>query len=102
MTWGTGGTREVSAEFRRNRPRALERDKYQCQLRYDVCTTRAVEVDHIRNHAREGGDELANLQSVCAACHQVKTAEEARIARAQIKRDARHPDSLRPHPGYVR
>ncbi|WP_109523681.1 MULTISPECIES: HNH endonuclease [Nocardia] len=102
MTWGTGGTRTVTAEYRHNRALALERDKQTCQLGFDDCTGHATEVDHILNFARQGGDDLANLQSVCAPCHAIKTAEEARIARAEMKKAARHPDSLRPHPGYVR
>ncbi|MGS2809409.1 HNH endonuclease [Nocardia sp. MW-W600-9] len=101
MAWGTGGTRKVSAEFRRNRPIVLARDAFQCQLRWQGCTATAVEVDHRRNFARGGTDDLDNLQSVCAACHKRKTGREAAAARAELRRAARHPDSLRKHPGYV-
>ncbi|WP_331713400.1 HNH endonuclease [Nocardia terpenica] len=65
-----------------------------------MCVGRATEVDHIVNFARHGSDEIDNLQAVCAPCHRVKTARESAEARAASRLAARHPDSLRKHPGY--
>ena len=101
MTWESGGTRQVSPEFRRNRPLVLERDKRICQLTWRGCINVATEVDHKRNFARGGKDSMDNLQAVCVECHKRKTAVEARASREKAKRDAKHPDSLRKHPGYL-
>lgn len=100
VAWGSGGTRQVSAEFRRNRLPVMQRDGFTCQLRYRGCTVDAEDVDHRDNFARGGLDVAENLQAVCRACHKVKTGRESAEARAELKRAARHPDSLRSHPGY--
>ncbi|MFC9995737.1 HNH endonuclease [Nocardia sp. NPDC127526] len=100
VAWGSRGTRDVGAEYRRNRPDVLERDEFQCQLRFSVCVGRATEVDHIQNFARQGSDAMTNLQAVCGPCHRAKTARESAEAKAASKEAARHPDSLRKHPGY--
>ncbi|WP_433662461.1 HNH endonuclease [Nocardia sp. CA-128927] len=89
----------MSALHRKNRPLVLERDGYICQLRYPDCTVRAVEADHVINYARGGSDDVENLQAACSSCHKVKTNAESVEARAALKRAARHPDSLRKHPG---
>ncbi|MFI8976902.1 HNH endonuclease [Nocardia asteroides] len=78
----------------------MKRDGYECQLRFRGCTVRAEDVDHRGNYARGGSDSPENLQAVCNSCHKVKTGREAAEARAALKRAARHPDSLRVHPGY--
>ena len=91
-----------SAEFDRNRPVVLRRDRFTCQLQYaDVCTGRATEVDHIRNVKDGGGDHMANLQSVCSDCHKVKTGIEGRKAWAKVRREAQHPDARLKHPGLA-
>jgi 5-methylcytosine-specific restriction protein A len=43
-----------------------------------VCGARATFVDHIINRAEGGTHDRANLQPLCARCHQFKTQEEAR------------------------
>lgn len=53
---------------------ALERDRHLCQLclkegRYTVAT----HVDHIVPKAKGGTDDLANLQSLDASCHALKS-----------------------------
>lgn len=57
----------------------LERDPV-CRLRYDCCTLKSTDVDHVR----PGDDHrLGNLQGVCNPCHLRKTAtERPRAARA--------------------
>lgn len=59
------------------REQVLKRDKLLCQEclrsgRY----RQADHVDHITPKARGGADELANLQSLCSACHRAKTDSE--------------------------
>nr|WP_296763847.1 HNH endonuclease signature motif containing protein [Rhodococcus sp. (in: high G+C Gram-positive bacteria)] len=100
MAWKNGTTRERDPEFIRNRPQVLKRDRAKCQLAYGgICIVKATEVDHIKNVKRGGGNGLDNLQAVCVECHKRKTWSESYEARMQTKRDSRHPDSLRKHPG---
>ena len=47
----------------------------------------AVQVDHVTPLAEGGSDDVANLQALCASCHAMKSAAEAR-ARASAKRKA--------------
>src|SRR5262245_5329117 len=65
------------------RTRVLERDGGVCQRGYEGCLGLASEVDHIVNVAslgltREQDNDEDNLQSVCAACHAVKSEAEKR------------------------
>lgn len=52
----------------------LRRDRYTCQACGHRDRRRGLDVDHIREIAR-GGAPLAydNLQTLCRACHRVKT-----------------------------
>jgi 5-methylcytosine-specific restriction protein A len=82
-----GGKRTTSskvtstAQWKRLRLRVLKRDKGRCQLRYDGCTGRATQVDHIISTAA-GGAELDpnNAHAVCMHCHSVKSQTESRAA----------------------
>ncbi|MET5012162.1 HNH endonuclease signature motif containing protein, partial [Burkholderia pseudomallei] len=62
----------------------LERDGGLCQpcARADRVTP-AVAVDHIAPKAEGGTDDDDNLQSICKACHDVKTAAENQRARGR-------------------
>ena len=60
------------------RLRALRRDKVLCQLRLKGCTGRATEVDHIGDR---NDHSLANLRSVCSACHKQHTQAQAAAGR---------------------
>ncbi len=62
------------------RDRILKRDAGLCQpcKRRGHVTPNCRAVDHIRNKAQGGGDNEANLQTICTACHKAKTAAEAR------------------------
>jgi 5-methylcytosine-specific restriction endonuclease McrA len=54
--------------------KVLERDGYQCQLRYtDICVVRATQVDHIVQPEAGGGSDPANLRAVCIRCHGRRT-----------------------------
>ena len=86
-------------EYRANRPKALQRDTFQCQIKGPGCTGAAEEVDHKVNFKAGGSHALPNLQSVCKPCHKRKTQRESFLAWQQRRRDAKHPDSLRKHPG---
>lgn len=70
--WGSG---RGGRPWRRKRAAILVRDKYTCQVCQIV--TLDLEVDHIVNIAQGGTDDDANLQALCVACHQAKTAREA-------------------------
>jgi 5-methylcytosine-specific restriction protein A len=50
---------------------------------------RAVEVDHIVPLSRGGGDERANKQGLCKACHEAKSAAERLEDRRSSRAD--HP-----------
>lgn len=58
--WAGGST----PAWRKIRAYVLARDKYQCQLRTDVCTTTATQVHHTHGRAATGDDP----QYLCAAC----------------------------------
>lgn len=68
-------------EYRRNRPLAMKRDRWRCQLRYPGCTLAASQCDHIIRPEDGGGHELANLRAVCKTCHAKRTAEQGNEAR---------------------
>jgi 5-methylcytosine-specific restriction endonuclease McrA len=63
-------------EYKRNRPIAMRRDQYRCQIRSAGCLGGATMCDHIVNRASGGGHGVANLQAACAPCHAAKTARE--------------------------
>lgn len=79
-TISSGRTNRTS--WKALRAKALQRDEHQCQIRGPRCTVTATQVDHVQPTYRGGADELPNLQSVCAPCHNEKTAREAAQARA--------------------
>lgn len=103
MSWSNQqrGEQTNDPEYRANRPLVMQRDGGMCQIAGPGCTTRADEVDHIKNYRSGGHHGLTNLQAVCRTCHQAKTAKESWEARARMRREARHPDSLRRHPGLA-
>lgn len=63
--------------WRKLRKQVLERDCYLCQecLR-NGRTTEGNQVDHIKQKAQGGTDDMENLQTLCKPCHEVKTATE--------------------------
>ena len=81
------GWAKTRARFLRANPRCAK------------CGGRASEVDHRTPRHLGGSDLVENLQSLCGACHRVKTAAESaaqiRRLRALGRRDAgRHPGLL--------
>lgn len=89
MTWRT---KPLPRGWDKTRSRILRRDGYVCQLRYDVCTAQATQVDHITGPHDESD---TNLQAVCVECHRVKTARDTNAARPKRQRPAE------PHPGRM-
>jgi 5-methylcytosine-specific restriction protein A len=74
------------------RKKVLERDGYQCQLRYaDICVGRASECDHIVQPEAGGSNDLANLRAVCVRCHARRTGRQGALAkqRAAERRNPR-------------
>ena len=48
----------------------------------------AVQVDHVTPLAEGGSDDVANLQALCASCHAMKSAAEARWRPGKRKAEA--------------
>lgn len=62
--------------------RVLAEDGNLCQpCLKDGVYTNAVDVDHIINKASGGTNQRANLQSICKACHRIKTKKESEHGR---------------------
>jgi 5-methylcytosine-specific restriction endonuclease McrA len=68
----------LSRQWRVLRRQVLKRDRYSCQ----ICGRYGEAVDHIVPKSRGGErDNIANLQTLCAAHHRAKTAQEGRARR---------------------
>ena len=87
MSWG-GRTRSTAAQrgygpdWKKLRAEILERDFGLCQIHLrDGHEVLATHVDHIVPKHRGGSDDPDNLESLCVACHRMKTAREGRAAR---------------------
>lgn len=66
------------------RARILRRDKGLCQeCQRNDRLSKATQVDHITPLHRGGRDNDANLEAICAGCHDVKTAAEMRELRGE-------------------
>ena len=75
--------RGYNSQWDRIRLTILKRDNYLCQecMRQGRLTPLCVKprdhaVDHITPKARGGTDDQDNLQSLCAPCHEAKTARD--------------------------
>jgi 5-methylcytosine-specific restriction protein A len=68
----------LSADWQARRIAVLRRDAYVCRSCSKVTSGKDAHVDHIRPLEEGGRDDLANLQTLCAACHGRKTADEQR------------------------
>lgn len=80
--WGTGATRTGTREHKAWRAAVLERDHYQCQLRYPGCITTATHADHVTPIAEGGAaDDIANGQAACRPCHSKKSSREGQRAK---------------------
>ncbi|MGE3346067.1 MAG: HNH endonuclease [Ramlibacter sp.] len=81
---GTRQQRGYGRAWEKVRERVLFRDQGLCQPCLAATPERitpAVAVDHIKPKAEGGTDAESNLQAICKACHDQKTAEEARRGR---------------------
>ena len=89
-----------SAEWRRNRERAIKRDQYRCQYcrRCDsVYPNTDLHVHHIRPIKKAGTHELENLVTLCNRCHN-------RLHNRTDERDTYPPellDDVRDSPQYM-
>ena len=63
--------------YRRNRPLAMKRDQWRCQLRLTGCIGAASQCDHIIQPDQGGGHGLGNLRAVCKTCHGKRTAQQS-------------------------
>jgi 5-methylcytosine-specific restriction protein A len=66
-------------KWRNLKKRVLQEDGHLCRscLR-DGIYTKAIDVDHIVNKAQGGTDIRINLESICKACHSIKTKRESK------------------------
>jgi hypothetical protein len=64
------GERNKAAIPPRTRREVLSRDRHRCR-RPGCTSTRYLEVHHITPRSRGGGNEAANLVTLCAGCHQL-------------------------------
>ncbi|WP_112312266.1 HNH endonuclease [Pseudogemmobacter bohemicus] len=78
MAWASSN-RISSAEYKRNRDHARNRDQGCCVrcLIIDGLIVPARDCDHWISQAQGGSDNLDNLWMLCGACHDDKTAQEA-------------------------
>lgn len=85
--WAHQGSRHArgyGAAWVKLRATILARDNYLCQpCQREGRITPATQVDHIIQKAKGGGDDHGNLQSICAACHDAKSALEAMEAQGR-------------------
>jgi 5-methylcytosine-specific restriction enzyme A len=66
----------------------LQRDRYQCQLRYTgICIGTATDRDHIVPLYLSGPDTLENSASCCGPCHRAKSSDEGHAAQGHSVRD---------------
>lgn len=75
----TSTQRGYGWSWRKLRVKVLERDDYLC--RHCLSEGRAVagnQVDHITPKSRGGSDDMTNLQTLCSAHHNKKTAIEGK------------------------
>lgn len=72
-------SRTSTPQHRQWRLLVLDRDQYQCQLRYPGrCIGTATEADHIIEYSRGGSEfDPNNGQAACTPCHAHKTALDA-------------------------
>ena len=81
---GSAHSRGYGAAWRKRRAAVLRRDLGLCQPCLALGrTTQAEEVDHIKNKAAGGTDDMENLQAICVPCHIEKTKREARAANSK-------------------
>jgi 5-methylcytosine-specific restriction protein A len=79
--------------YKANRPKAMKRDRWRCQIRYpDICRGAATECDHVIPAAKGGTHQLDNLRGACEPCHKRKTAQEGGGWRNRWRRPAPPPD----------
>jgi 5-methylcytosine-specific restriction protein A len=74
----TTSQRGYGAAWQRVRLVALKRDYHLCQpCKANSHITAATEVDHVVPKYRGGTDAIGNLQSICKACHKIKSISES-------------------------
>lgn len=80
-TWAAGGTADIkfykSPYWRRIRSAILKRDNHLCQeCKRQGKVKEGNFVDHIKNKHQGGDEDFSNLETLCASCHNRKTAKE--------------------------
>ena len=94
----------VSLLGRQGRPRfsaAIKEELYRrqggkcngCGKKFDI---RNLAIDHRRAIARNGGDQLRNLQLLCTACNSVKGVENTTQLKARLRKQGILPGKPKP------
>ena len=77
---GTSTQRGYGATWQKLRKLVIARDSGLCQpCMKQGKVTPFNAVDHIRPKEQGGTDDMGNLQCICKACHDAKTARERRV-----------------------
>ena len=102
-SWGQGGTRN----WRRTRQEVLDRDLYECQLRFEGCLFTATEVHHrdgLQGLARAEALDMVRCVATCKPCHDRITQRQSVVAQQRLNavRQARKRLPQKPHPGEMR
>ena len=102
-SWGQGSTRN----WRKGRQDVLERDHFECQLRFDGCLFAATEVHHrngLQGLTRAEAVDMDECIAVCSPCHRRITQRQAVAAQQRLNavRAARKRLPKKPHPGEMR
>ncbi|WP_074133278.1 HNH endonuclease signature motif containing protein [Mycolicibacterium houstonense] len=88
--WGKGNPRTKDPRHEAWRKVVLDRAGWWCQIRYQGCTGRANQADHILAVGLGGTEyDAANGQAVCKECHKKKSADEGHIAQGHQVRSRR-------------
>ncbi len=74
----------MEAGWSRRRLAVLRAEPICRVCRLNGVTSAAIEVDHIMPRSLGGTSDEANLQPICRACHQRKTANESHWARRLV------------------
>lgn len=80
-TWGAGGTADIKfyqgTFWRKIRSAILRRDNHLCQeCKRNKKVKEGNYVDHIKPRHLGGGEDFDNLETLCASCHNTKSAKE--------------------------
>lgn len=75
----SAGKRQRGRALQRRRRQVFDRDGWRCRRCGHYGTVHTLQADHIVPLAQGGRDTNGNMQTLCAACHALKTGEEQHL-----------------------